>query len=147
LARGQTFSGTELVVVRIPQDVRDAIFRHAAAHYPEECCGILLGDPAERRVVMAFAAGNTAEERRRRYVIEPLDIVRADKLGREKGLEIIGFYHSHPDHPAAPSRTDHELAWPDYMYVIAGVTAGAPGELRAWQLVEAGAPMEEVRVR
>jgi proteasome lid subunit RPN8/RPN11 len=135
-----------VVVVRIPQEVRDAIFRHAAEHYPEECCGILLGDPGERRVVMAVAGRNTAEERRHRYVIEPLDILRADNAGREKGLEIIGFYHSHPDHPAAPSRTDLELAWPDYVYVIAAVTAAGGGELRAWELAAAGS-MEEIRVR
>jgi proteasome lid subunit RPN8/RPN11 len=137
----------EAPVLRIPQDVRDAIFRHAAESYPEECCGILLGELRERRAAMALPARNTAEERHHRYLIEPLAIVRADKLAQEKGLEIIGFYHSHPDHPAAPSRTDYELAWPDYVYLIAGMTAEGPGELRAWQLTGPGRPLEELRVR
>jgi proteasome lid subunit RPN8/RPN11 len=133
-------------MLQIPGHVRQQIAEHASAQYPEECCGILLGDPAQQHIALAIPAKNTAEERHHRYLIDPLDILRADKTARARRLDIIGFYHSHPDHPAIPSGTDLSLAWPDYIYVIQAVTASGAGDLRAWQLKAPGEPLQEIAV-
>jgi proteasome lid subunit RPN8/RPN11 len=71
---------------------------------------------------------------RDRYWIDPADLLHAQKQARERGLQIIGVYHSHPDHPAIPSETDRQLAWAEYSYLIVSVQAGKAVEARSWQL-------------
>jgi proteasome lid subunit RPN8/RPN11 len=127
-------------MLKIPPEVRSQIHAHAGETYPHECCGILLGIPVGGGVTLerAIPAENTADPitRAKRYTIHPRSILEADKLARAANLEIVGFYHSHPDHPATPSQTDLSLAWPDYIYLIAESRQNAPGDLRAWQLTK-----------
>lgn len=117
---------------------RHAIERHAAGTYPEECCGVLVGRSLEEGVLLVeqvLPAHNQHEgSRHNRYVIPPRTVLAAHKAAREKGLEILGYYHSHPDHPAEPSETDRENAWPGLTYLIVSVEAGRPAAVRGWRL-------------
>jgi proteasome lid subunit RPN8/RPN11 len=120
----------------IPPEVVEAIRGHAAAHYPREACGLLVGrdEPDLRRVARAVPARNRAPEEHR-YTIAPEDFLRAEREARLHGLDVIGFYHSHPDAGPAPSRTDRRAAWPHYTYLIVAVSAGAAGSLRGFRRV------------
>lgn len=113
-----------------------AIEAHAKETFPEECCGFLIGPDAEPRVVAEVRrAVNTAEaDRARRYVIDPRETLRVEKSLDGTGLEILGFYHSHPNHPAAPSEFDRGHAWPWYSYVILSIVDREPADLRGWSL-------------
>jgi proteasome lid subunit RPN8/RPN11 len=112
----------------IPAKVYDAIRGHGERTYPHECCGVLLGkNVAEGSVVeSAVEAGNTrTDSAHNRYNIAPQELVRIQRQGRERGLDIVGFYHSHPDHPAQWSKTDFEEAhWIGCSYVITSVEKG-----------------------
>jgi proteasome lid subunit RPN8/RPN11 len=122
-----------MTAVVISPDVDAAIRAHGASTFPHECCGALLGrDGAAQE---AFALPNTTDEGpRRRFLVRPDDYRVAEKRARERGLDLIGFYHSHPDHPAVPSQYDLDHAWPSFSYVIVSVMAGEPGDLRSWRL-------------
>jgi len=130
--------------------IRQQIQAHAAQAFPEECCGVLLGvrDKGILAIQQAIPAPNTApaESRATRYVIDPRDILQADKVASRDHLDIVGFYHSHPDHPAVPSKTDLALSWPDYVYLIASVGGAGQAELRAWQLPGLRQPMQEISI-
>jgi proteasome lid subunit RPN8/RPN11 len=108
--------------------------QHAAEAYPEECCGVLIGKPGHCvRIALVRAATNRAEDGRRdRYEIDPVEILHLAQLGEEHLCEIVGFYHSHPDHDPMPSATDMARAWPAYVYVIVGVTAHERANAKAW---------------
>jgi proteasome lid subunit RPN8/RPN11 len=109
--------------------------RLASAAYPQEGCGVLVGSAGEVATVVSVTAGaNLAPRTRDRYELDPLEILRAEREARAAGLEVLGFWHSHPDHPAVPSRFDTERAWPDYLYVIASTTAEGTGDVRGWSL-------------
>ena len=107
----------------------EAIRRHGEETYPYECCGVLLGrmEDAGARVVTSTArAGNTrTDSAHNRYNIDPKDLIRIQREGRERGEDIMGFYHSHPDHPAQWSQTDlAEAHWFGCSYVITSVEKG-----------------------
>ena len=112
----------------VPQVVYDAIRAHGEETYPHECCGALLGRPDAQgwRVTESIRAGNTrTDSAHNRYQIAPLELVRIQRSARDKGLEIAGFYHSHPDHPAQWSPTDFaEAHWLGCSYVITSVARG-----------------------
>lgn len=115
------------------------IIAHCQDGYPDECCGALLGFVlGDRRAVEeARALANIQVERLRdRYEIAPRDLLALDRRARETGLETIGFYHSHPDHPDRPSSTDAERAWPSYSYLIVSVRDGRAAGWRSWRLEE-----------
>ena len=115
--------------------VEHAIRRHGEETYPHECCGALVG--RDGRVEAAVALPNTTDEGpRRRFLVRPSDYRQAEQRARELGGELLGFYHSHPDHPARPSEFDREHAWPWYSYVIVSVEAGTPGDLTSWRLAD-----------
>jgi proteasome lid subunit RPN8/RPN11 len=118
--------------------VLDAIRAHGRATYPEECCGFLLGHPAadgNHVVAIRRVENRQATGRERRYTISPEDYHAADPAARRQGLDVVGFYHSHPDHPARPSHTDlAEATFPGYTYVIVSVLHGEPATLTAWSL-------------
>jgi len=126
------------LVLRVPDGVRRAMESEARARYPHECVGALLGRAGEdggRRVERAVPVRNErASERERRYLVGPRRIIELDGEAEAEGLEILGFFHSHPDHPPRPSEFDREHAWPWYSYVIVPVREGEPGEPRAWRL-------------
>jgi proteasome lid subunit RPN8/RPN11 len=115
----------------------------ASRAYPDEGCGVLIGRRVDARVEIheATSARNLNEERSRdRYLMDPGDIVRADRAARERGLDIVGFWHSHPDHPASPSQYDTDHAWLDYVYVICTTTREGTGDMNAFTLREESGP-------
>ena len=117
-------------------DVRH-IHDHAKEAYPEECAGALIGmDVGETKIVVdVWRAENTHEEDRgRRFLIEPLKIKEFEERAQERDMDLLGFYHSHPDHPAKPSEYDREHAWPYYSYVIASVGKNEVEDMRSWVL-------------
>ena len=115
-----------------------AMRTHGEETYPHECCGILLGHAAEgvNEVVALMPAGNTrTDSAHNRYHIAPQELIRAQRVGRRRGLDIVGFYHSHPDHPAQWSSTDFaEAHWLGCSYVITAVAGGKAGGTHAFLL-------------
>ena len=112
-----------------------AIRRHGEETFPHECCGALIG--RADRVTAAVALPNTTEEGpRRRFLVRPADYRAAEQQASELGGELLGFYHSHPDHPARPSQFDLDHAWPNFAYVIVSVMAGAARNMTVWFLEE-----------
>jgi proteasome lid subunit RPN8/RPN11 len=122
--------------------VDEAIRRHGAETYPHECCGALVG--RGDGVTDAVALPNTTEEGpRRRFLVRPSDYRLAERRATELGGELLGFYHSHPDHPAKPSQYDLDHAWPTFAYVIVAVAAGASQAMTVWFLKDDRSIFEE----
>jgi proteasome lid subunit RPN8/RPN11 len=143
-------------MIVLADGVLTALRMHAEKAYPEECCGILLGTLQDdtRRVIEARALENTSTEpRRRRYWIGPEEYRAAESAANSRGWQLLGFYRSHPDHPAHPSAYDLAHALPWHSYVILGVESGRAGEWTAWVLAadrsrfEPDAQREEARWR
>jgi proteasome lid subunit RPN8/RPN11 len=145
---------TKLSLKVAPQHI-DAMRRHGELEYPAECCGILLGhadsgqnivtevvplknlryDPQRAQELLPLADPGRESERNR-FLIDPVEQFRVEKDARTRQLDVLGYYHSHPDHPARPSEYDREHAWPWYSYVILSVVQGAAGDLNCWVLAE-----------
>ncbi len=126
-------------MLKISQSVYDTLRRHGEETYPHECCGVLLGQMSEdgvRVVSSATKAGNTrTDSAHNRYNIDPKELVRIQREGRERGEDIIGFYHSHPDHPAQWSQTDlAEAHWLGCSYVITSVEKGKSALTHSFEL-------------
>ena len=115
-------------MLKITQTIYDALRHHGQETYPHECCGVLLGqiDEIYSRVTASARAGNTrTDSAHNRYNIDPKDLIRIQSEGRNRGEDIVGFYHSHPDHPAQWSKTDFaEAHWYGCSYVITSVEKG-----------------------
>jgi proteasome lid subunit RPN8/RPN11 len=133
------------LAIRMNRKLLDAIKRHGEETYPKECCGFLLGTVEEgiNRLKIAFPARNEwhdspsdpapAESQRNRYLITPEQWKQADAHARESGLGIIGYYHSHPDHPAAPSGYDLDHScWPGESYIIVSIEHGKAGAINSF---------------
>jgi proteasome lid subunit RPN8/RPN11 len=121
----------------IARDAVEKIRAHARAAYPEECCGFLIGKHAgeDRVVTEARRADNVHPgPRGTRYTIDNEATRRVEAEFRVGEARLVGFYHSHPDHPATPSEFDLRSAWEYYVYAIMPVPADEPGDLRAWSL-------------
>ena len=123
--------------VHLRANLRARLETMVYAGYPDETCGLLLGvrtgDAVEVRELVQ--ARNLNRERARdRYELDPDDFLAADALARRQGIEIVGIWHSHPDHPARPSATDRDGAWGGWSYVIVSVGAEGIQELRSWRL-------------
>ena len=115
--------------------VGDAIRAHGVETYPNECCGALYGKDGV--VTATFALPNTTEEGpRRRFLVRPDDYREAEKRASALGADLLGFYHSHPDHPARPSQYDLDHAWPFFWYVIVSIHQGQPENMTVWQLAD-----------
>lgn len=126
------------------------IFNHAEATYPEECCGVMLGNISNNcKTVIEIiptqnawnqeTAGNFQDNhpnysKKRRYTIEPREMLQIQKSARDKNLNIIGIFHSHPDYQAIPSEFDRISAWEEYSYIIVSVQKGQAGEINSWIL-------------
>jgi len=109
--------------------VDQAIRHHGEETYPHECCGALVGKSAFVSEIVALP--NTTEEGpRRRFLVRPSDYRMAESRATELGGELLGFYHSHPDHPARPSQYDLDHAWPTFAYIIVAVAGNAAHPLR-----------------
>ena len=122
--------------------VDQAIGRHGEETYPHECCGALVGKGAFVSEIVALP--NTTEEGpRRRFLVRPSDYRLAESRATELGGELLGFYHSHPDHPARPSQYDLDHAWPTFAYIIVAVAAGAAADMTVWFLKDDRSIFEE----
>jgi proteasome lid subunit RPN8/RPN11 len=140
---------SEIFEVGISEELAEKIRGYGVETYPYECCGALLGtdnssvaiDPNEdvrripREVLALFPLVNRRDDSpRNRFSVRSEDVRAAEKAADLQGLEVIGWYHSHPDHPARPSDYDREHAWPWYSYIIVSVHTGVPKEMTSWRL-------------
>jgi proteasome lid subunit RPN8/RPN11 len=128
--------------VSITSELAERIRAHGAETYPHECCGALLGreellegQKIVREILGLYPLVNRREDTpQNRFSVTSEDVRAAEKAARELQLEVVGWYHSHPDHPAKPSEYDREHAWPWYSYVIVSVANGKPEQMTSWRL-------------
>lgn len=126
------------MVIEIQEVLLAQIRVTAEQCYPNECCGLLLGTfPYIKEIRSIENASN--DSRDRRYLIHPRDLMDAESYVRGIGMEVMGVYHSHPDHPAYPSAFDRENAVPQYLYLIVNVTRGRSGDVACWRVGDWGA--------
>jgi proteasome lid subunit RPN8/RPN11 len=133
--------------LKVPGKLRERLERWARQRYPHEACGLLLGRHERERteVVEVYEARNLDTERAAdRYELDPADHLAAEESARRLGLDVVGIWHSHPDHPARPSDTDLVHAWEGWSYAIVAVDAKGAYELRAWRLERRRFVEEEV---
>jgi proteasome lid subunit RPN8/RPN11 len=126
-------------MILLPGKLEGAIRREGESAYPNECCGILLGtidDGGNRNTedIIPIRNARETEEQYHRFRIEAEDLMKAELEARKRKLEVLGFYHSHPDHPARPSDYDREFALPFYSYIIVAVDKGKAGDFTSWEL-------------
>jgi proteasome lid subunit RPN8/RPN11 len=125
-------------MLKIGQTHYDELRRHGEETYPHECCGVLLGqmDGGERVVTSVARCSNTREDSpHNRYFIDPRELIRVQREGRDRGEDIVGFYHSHPDHPPRWSPTDlQEAHWIGCSYVITSVEKGKAAITNSFEL-------------
>ncbi len=126
-------------MIQFTQQVGNEMSAHGEREYPYECCGLLIGsffDNGKKVVAQTLPIINAreSESKHHRFLIPPDELVRGERYAAENGLEVIGFYHSHPDHPAVPSQYDLEHAWPVYSYIVIAVGEGRARDLRSWEL-------------
>jgi proteasome lid subunit RPN8/RPN11 len=136
----------EFSMIRISEETLQKIKQHGEETYPEECCGMMLGsnDGDSRTIEETIEINNSqGENRRRRFLIKPRQYFQAERTASEKRKELLGFYHSHPDHPAEPSAFDTEHALPHFIYVIVSVSEGRAKNVTAWSLSEDRSHFEE----
>ncbi len=127
------------MTLRLRAQETEQIYAHLSRAYPEEGCGVLLGrDRGDaREVARAVPIQNRREDsKHNRYLIAPEQFRAAEREARDAELDVVGFFHSHPDHPARPSSFDLEHAWPFYSYMIVSVERGQATDMRAWRLAE-----------
>lgn len=124
-------------MIRLTQHAAETMHAHAREGYPHEVVGILAGDEASRSVRRVAALVNErADSAHNRYAVGPLALQRAERALEAEGLAILGYYHSHPDHPADYSEFDRDHAWPNLTYVIVSVVGGEVVDTRAWRLTD-----------
>ncbi len=135
-------------VLRLPPELQQQLETVVDASYPFEACGVMIGRGGRRTIAVedVFHARNLNTERARdRFLLDPEDHLAADRVARKRGLEVVGFWHSHPDHPARPSSTDLETAWEDHSYLIVSTAAVGANDLRSWRLHDGEFLEEEIR--
>ncbi len=126
----------------VATEIAGPIRQHGEETYPDECCGALVG--AGGRVTALVRLPNTTDEGpRRRFLVRPSDYRLAERRAGELGGELLGFYHSHPDHPARPSAYDLDHAWPTFAYVIVSVASGRAADMTVWWLTDDRSTFEE----
>jgi len=127
------------MTITVSKNQLDEIRRHGESDYPHECCGLLIGslEASGRKVAEEiFPISNAREDaaKRNRFLIAPKDLMRGEKYARASRRDVVGFYHSHPDHPAVPSQFDLDHAWPVYSYIIVSVREGRAEDLFSFEL-------------
>ena len=124
-------------MITIAEKQLSEIREHGVRDYPYECCGLLLGryEPHRKVVTETYPISNAREEsaKRNRFLIAPEELMKGERYAREHDLEVVGFYHSHPDSPAVPSQYDLEHAWPTYSYIIVSTSADRANDLFSWE--------------
>jgi proteasome lid subunit RPN8/RPN11 len=124
-----------MTALALPPQIAQAIRAHGAEAYPNECCGAFYG--RDGVVTATLPLSNTTDEGpRRRFLVRAQDYAAAERRASELGADLLGFYHSHPDHPARPSQYDLDHAWPFFSYIIVAVRAGKPEAMTSWRLRE-----------
>jgi len=126
-------------MIEINEQHHSEMRRHGERDYPFECCGLMLGrfeSNGHKILIETYPISNAREEeaKRNRFLIRPEELMRGEKHAREKGLDVIGFYHSHPDERAVPSKYDLDHAWPTYSYIVVSVENGQAVDLRSWEM-------------
>jgi proteasome lid subunit RPN8/RPN11 len=124
-------------ILKISEALAGRIRAHGVETYPHECCGAILGrDGAAGREVLDLMplANRRDDSPRNRFEVTAEDVRLAEKTARAQNLDLIGWYHSHPDHPARPSEFDRDHAWPWYSYIIISVQSGQPRDMNSWRL-------------
>lgn len=135
--------------VQLTDKVYQAILQHGEKDYPYECCGFLIGESDEdiKKIDEIRQQENERDESREtRYLIHPEEFMAAERYARKQGKEMLGIYHSHPDHPSRPSNYDREHAWPWYAYLILSVQDGEAATLQAWQLTDDRSKFDEIEL-
>src|SRR4051812_30484060 len=128
-------------LVLTPDQVRQ-IEEEGSQTYPNECCGIMIGHDmfdgaCTRRIVERLEPMQNVwdeAEQKRRFAIDPLALMKAEKAASDEGQAVVGFYHNHPEHPARPSETDRQFGWPYYSYVIVSIAKGEAVDMTSWVL-------------
>ena len=124
-------------MIRVPNEQLTKIREHGVRDYPYECCGLLLGRFGEdgKLVHETYPISNAREEsaKRNRFLITPEELMKGERYARSRDLEVVGFYHSHPDSPAVPSKYDLDHAWPTYSYIIVSTGEGQSSDLFSWE--------------
>ncbi len=119
--------------LQLTPEIASAIRAHGRETYPHECCGALVG--RDKDVTSTVPLPNITDEGpRRRFRVSDLDYLRVERAADAAGAQLLGFYHSHPDHPARPSQYDLDHALPSFSYIIVSVLAGVAGDMRSWKL-------------
>jgi proteasome lid subunit RPN8/RPN11 len=132
------------VTLRVSATLLSTIHREGEGAYPGECCGVLAGQPGEiKQVRRLLPVVNRRADDPHRYLIAPEDLQRVEAEVRQADLEVLGFYHSHPDHPARPSQYDLDHAWPTFAYIIVAVAGGQSAEMTVWYLKDDRSTFEE----
>lgn len=126
-------------MIRLTNEQISEIERHGEREYPFECCGLLVGEFAangEKTVAAIFPIENAREDaaKHNRSLITPQELMRGEKYARERKLDVVGNYHSHPDHPAVPSQFDLDHALPVWSYVIVSIEKGKAVDARSWEM-------------
>jgi len=126
-------------MIQLSTQQHDEISAHGERDYPYECCGLLIGsfaDDGAKVVVETYPISNAREEaaKRNRFLIRPEELLQGERYAAARKLDIVGFYHSHPDEPAVPSQYDLEHAWPTYSYIVVSVKEGRAAALRSWEM-------------
>jgi len=125
-------------MICLTQQQLSEMHAHGERDYPFECCGLMLGrfEDGRKNLVETYPISNAREEaaKRNRFLIRPEELMRGEKYAREKHLDVVGFYHSHPDDRAVPSQYDLEHAWPTYSYIVVSVEKGRAVDLRSWEM-------------
>lgn len=130
--------------MKISPDAIVEIARHAEEGYPNEICGILVGPRGGRRATRARRARNTIDQRAHdRYEIDPRDLIRIQREADDAGEDVVGYYHSHPDHPARPSVFDADRAWAGPVYIITSCVRGEVVATNAFIAAKDGGPFAE----
>ncbi|HEX6548660.1 MAG TPA: M67 family metallopeptidase [Candidatus Dormibacteraeota bacterium] len=130
--------------MRISQQAMEAIRAHAKEGYPYEICGVMVGPGRDGLVTEAHRAKNIEQERPQvRYTIDPHDQIRIERDADERGLQVVGYYHSHPDHPALASVTDAERSFPGAVFLIIACERGEPKDANAFVAADIGGPMRQ----
>lgn len=121
----------------IEPTVKEAMIKDALNSFPDECCGFLFGAEKENeRTISEIVPVNNAKEgdKKRRFVISPMDYLKAERFAEERGLALLGVYHSHPNHPSLPSEHDRVAAQPYFSYIIISVNHNGFNDIRSWRL-------------
>jgi proteasome lid subunit RPN8/RPN11 len=136
-------------IININQTVFEAIRTHGEATFPNECCGFLYGDDSDgRQITISMPIHNSKEgDQRRRFEISPLDYMKAERYALENDTQLLGIYHSHPNHPAIASVHDLAKAMPFFSYVIVSILEGKYADIKSWKLYDEKREFNEEKVR